>query len=253
MTLDASQLDASFSYSGSENVVVGNGAPLQISRTGMLSISSDLTLNNVLVVPELTKNLLSVNKLTSEYPVIVVFTDKQFRIQNRLIGTILASRTCDGGLYRLGSSSFALSAFAKNDAPLASFDLWHSRLGHSNNSVISVLRKNGSLATTSILPSPHLCSSCQKAKSTQLPYSNNDKRSSNVLDLIHCDLWGPAPILSDFDLSMIFHSLYGYIQCVLKVSPMISLSNFKNLWRHNSLPRSKCFNPMAGLSSLMQN
>lgn len=42
MTSDASQLETSSSYSGPENVVIGNGAPLHISRTDMLSLSSDL-------------------------------------------------------------------------------------------------------------------------------------------------------------------------------------------------------------------
>ena len=76
----------------------------------------------------------------------------------------------------------------------ASFELWHSRLGHVNHSILSILNKKGQLFLTSILPKPSLCSTCQLAKSHRLPFTQNSTRSSIVLGLIHCDIWGPAPV-----------------------------------------------------------
>lgn len=46
------------------------------------------------------------------------------------------------------------------------------------------------------MPEPTICLSCQLAKSKHLSYAINIKCATTVLDLIHCDLWGPAPILS---------------------------------------------------------
>lgn len=49
---------------------------------------------------------------------------------------------------------------------------------------------------TSILPRPNVCSPCELLKSHRLPFSINEKRSLHVLDLVHCDLWGPSHVLS---------------------------------------------------------
>lgn len=78
----------------------------------------------------------------------------------------------------------------------ASFELWHSRLGHVAFDTVSLLHKLGCVTVTSVLPKPLLCSSCEQAKSKRLPFLLNDKRSSHVLDIVHCDLWGPAPVSS---------------------------------------------------------
>ena len=70
-------------------------------------------------------------------------------------------------------------------------------MGHVNHYVISFLNRKCHLSLTSLLPSPSLCSTCQLVKSHRLSYSHNERRSSHVLDLIHCDLWGPSPIKSN--------------------------------------------------------
>lgn len=46
------------------------------------------------------------------------------------------------------------------------------------------------------MPTPSLFESCQLAKRKHLPFSLNEKRDSHILDLIHCDIWGPAPVYS---------------------------------------------------------
>ena len=84
MTPDPSQLDKIELYNGKECVVVGNGASLPISHTGIVSPSPDFKLLDVLVVPHLTKNLLSISKLTSDYPVSVKFVDDHFIVQDRV-------------------------------------------------------------------------------------------------------------------------------------------------------------------------
>jgi len=42
----------------------------------------------------------------------------------------------------------------------------------------------------------HLCDSCQLGKLSKLPFSHSEHLSTNVFEKIHCDLWGPAPVLS---------------------------------------------------------
>ncbi|KAJ0589340.1 putative RNA-directed DNA polymerase [Helianthus annuus] len=79
---------------------------------------------------------------------------------------------------------------------MASFESWHSRLGHVGFDVISMLKNNGLISFTSVLPKPGICTSCELAKYKRLPFVSNNKRSSSPLDLIHCDLWGPSPVKS---------------------------------------------------------
>ncbi|KAJ0049526.1 hypothetical protein Pint_15730 [Pistacia integerrima] len=67
MTNDATQLDKSNTYTDKDRVIVGNGASLPISHTGTLSPTFSLTLKDVLVVPGLTKNMISISKLTSDF------------------------------------------------------------------------------------------------------------------------------------------------------------------------------------------
>ena len=75
MTPAHSTLDHSTTYMGKDCVIVGNGASLPITHTGKLSPSPDLQLLDVLVVPHLTKNLLSISKLTNDFPLSVMFTN----------------------------------------------------------------------------------------------------------------------------------------------------------------------------------
>ena len=82
MTLDHCNLDQSTSYTGKDCVIVGNGASLPITYTGTISPSPDLKLLDVLVVPHITKNLLSISKLTNDFPFFVTFIDNFFTIQN---------------------------------------------------------------------------------------------------------------------------------------------------------------------------
>jgi hypothetical protein len=63
-------------YHGGDKVQVGNGAGLQIMHTGSCSINTDtrpLALNNVLHVPEISKHLLSVHKLSRDNNVFFEF------------------------------------------------------------------------------------------------------------------------------------------------------------------------------------
>ena len=80
MTTDPSILDQSKNYMGKDSVIVGNGASLPITHTGTLSPVPNIHLLDVLIVPYLTKNLLSISKLTSDFSLFVTFTNNLFTI-----------------------------------------------------------------------------------------------------------------------------------------------------------------------------
>lgn len=101
MTPSSSNLDTYEPYSGSGRVAVGKGETLSISHTGNSTVSNDLKLLDVLVVPNITKNLLSISKLTSDLPVSVCFTKNHFVVQHRHSKDILARGRRERGLYIL--------------------------------------------------------------------------------------------------------------------------------------------------------
>ncbi|KAI3765987.1 hypothetical protein L2E82_16034 [Cichorium intybus] len=196
MTPSPENVSSSAPYSGNMHVTVGNGAQLPISHVGHSSISNKLALRDVLVIPKLTKNLLSISKLTMDHPVDVLFSQPFFNIQDRDSKQVIAQGLCEDGLYVLRDGPTAL--FAVSSVPKkASFELWHSRLGHISFDVISILNKLGVLHLTSLLPKPTICQPCQLSKGHRLSFDLNSKRALYPLDLIHCDLWGPAPIDSN--------------------------------------------------------
>ncbi|KAJ0864428.1 putative RNA-directed DNA polymerase [Helianthus annuus] len=117
-------------------------------------------------------------------------------IRDRKTKEVLARGRCDNGLYVLDHGQKAFMAEVKSPHLRASYEQWHARLGHVSHDIISLLNKLGHLSVTSLLPKPGICTSCQLSKAKHLPFTHNNKRASHVLDLIHCDLWGPAPLPS---------------------------------------------------------
>ncbi|KAG6397102.1 hypothetical protein SASPL_143266 [Salvia splendens] len=160
MTNQQSVLDSCAPYSGNGSAIVGNGNSLSISHIGSSKLTNDVQLLDVLVVPHITKNLLSISKLTTDYLVDVLFSDKSFVIQNRVTKSILAQGRRDKVLYLLDRGVPALVAALRGTTLKASFSLWHLRQGHVPFHVISLLNKLGHLSISSLLPDPSVCPSC---------------------------------------------------------------------------------------------
>ncbi|KAI3694071.1 hypothetical protein L1987_77030 [Smallanthus sonchifolius] len=189
-------LNNSKSHNGSLRVTFGNGKSSPVTHIGNTTLNKSITLQNVLVVPNLTKNLLSISRLTNDSPVDVLFSNDFFQIQDRKTAEVLAKGTCENGLYVLTQGHKSLVAALSASHLRASFNKWHSRLGHVSYDTLTTLNKLGRIFVTSILPKPGLCESCELSKAKHLPFIENPKRAKHVLDLIHCDLWGPAPVPS---------------------------------------------------------
>ena len=77
MTSDIANLSLHTPYNGGDEVMLGDGSGLNITHTGLLSLPSlaqPFFINNVLCVPALDKNLISVFQLCSTNGVAVTFT-----------------------------------------------------------------------------------------------------------------------------------------------------------------------------------
>lgn len=99
MTNNPSMLDFVSPYNGNDMIYVGNGQPLSITHIGIKQHGS-LPLNNILVVPQLKKNLMSVAQLTSDAQCSFEFNSSGFVIKDKN-NRILAQGNRCGNLYAL--------------------------------------------------------------------------------------------------------------------------------------------------------
>jgi hypothetical protein len=104
VTLDVNYLSAHQTYTGSVKVFIDNGSGLYISHIDILSISTSsgsLLLKNVLCVPYLTKNLLSVSQLTKDNHVTVEFISNSCFVKDLHTQTVILHGTLCNELYKI--------------------------------------------------------------------------------------------------------------------------------------------------------
>lgn len=71
MISQTSALDNFKLFCGNGYVIVGNDDSSNISHIGSNKLSKDMYLLDALVVPHITKYLISISKLTSNYPIVL--------------------------------------------------------------------------------------------------------------------------------------------------------------------------------------
>ncbi|KAI0502572.1 hypothetical protein KFK09_017526 [Dendrobium nobile] len=106
------------------------------------------------------------------------------------------------GLYHLSPST--LDHPTSLLAQQSSAHLWHSRLGHPHQGVLTKLRPT--LPQMDRIPNKIFCISCNMAKSHKLPFNKNHTTSPHAFYLVHAVVWGPAlqPSINGFKYYIIF-------------------------------------------------
>jgi hypothetical protein len=179
-------------YHGGDQVHTANGAGMNIRHIGDTTIytpSRNLKLSNILHVPQATKNLGSVHRFAVDNNVFLEFHPYFFFIKDRATSKLLLKGRCHKGLYPL-PTSFTKQVFGVSRP---SFQKWHSHLGDPATAIVNKVISLFNLPCHSESNKELVCDACQEAKSHQLPYSKSSSVSSHPLDLIHLDVWGPAP------------------------------------------------------------
>jgi len=93
-------------YNGVDKVIVGNGKNLPISNIGVSHVytqthpKSVLSLPNILHVPSITKNLLSVSQFTRDHNVVAKFNADSCLIKDKSSGHVLLRGQLKDGLYQ---------------------------------------------------------------------------------------------------------------------------------------------------------
>jgi hypothetical protein len=79
---------------------------------------------------------------------------------------------------------------------MSSFAQWHHHLDHLSGPRLSALLHRGLLGSVSGRESLDHCQDCRLGKQVQLPYPSSETVSQRPFDLVHSDVWGPAPFVS---------------------------------------------------------
>ena len=169
---------------------IGEGFVCCVTRDGDQLVK----LTEVLHVPDLCGNLISVWKLTSK-GFDVCFSGQRFFITKA--DRTFACATEYLGLYKLDISDSALQ-ICDGKQPEC-IHVWHNRLGHKDPNVIKEMDKHASAKNFSIKPCSmqKTCECCLKAKMTRKPLPKKSETvSTEVLDLIHTDICGPMQTLT---------------------------------------------------------
>uniref|UniRef100_A0A2N9HBX8 Reverse transcriptase Ty1/copia-type domain-containing protein n=1 Tax=Fagus sylvatica TaxID=28930 RepID=A0A2N9HBX8_FAGSY len=151
MTNDLANLNVrADEYTGHDQIRVGNGTALPIHHIGTTQLTAPSTsflLQNVLHVPTISNNLLSVQKFTSDTNTFLELHPNLFNVKDRVTRRTLLQGPSRNGLYPFPSSVHRLiksNVLNKRAASPHAFigtrvsiPVWHSRLGHPAFRIVS--------------------------------------------------------------------------------------------------------------------
>ena len=173
-----------------EKLFMGNSATSDIEGQGkvVLKMTSgkELTLNNVLYVPEIRKNLVS-GSLLSKHGFRMVFEADKMVLTKA--GMYVGKGYLTDGLFKLNVMTIVpkMNKNASSSAYLLeSSNLWHGRLGHVNYDTLRRLIKLDHIPAFKMDPN-HKCETCVEAKLTRTSFQTIE-RNTEPLDLIHSDV-----------------------------------------------------------------
>ena len=103
VTADGKSLNAKTEYSGIGKLSIGDGSQLSIYHTGNIKLptSQPLMLRDILLVPSIAKNLISISKFTLENDVIVEFDSSYYYVKDKQSNKVLLHNLLKNGLYEL--------------------------------------------------------------------------------------------------------------------------------------------------------
>ncbi|GKC16232.1 ribonuclease H-like domain-containing protein [Tanacetum coccineum] len=133
-------LQTSFLNRNFHSVIVGNGSSIPVTHSGHVQIPNPyrpLHLRNVLVTPNIIKNLVSVRKFTTDNKCSIDFDPYGFTIRDYHTRQTLLRCDSTGDLYPLHVAASAFALLTNNHS------LWHQRLGHPGDAVIQTLSSRG--------------------------------------------------------------------------------------------------------------
>ncbi|GKA59316.1 ribonuclease H-like domain-containing protein [Tanacetum coccineum] len=204
------------------SVAVGDGRFIPVTNSGHSVLSTPfrpLHLNNVLITPNIVKNLISICQFVDDNSCTVEFDPFGFSVKDFITRRVLLRCDSTGELYPVMKPSTIPHAF------LTSQYTWHQRLGHPGSEVLRRLVSSDSISCNKE-KLPVLCHACQLGKHVKLPFVSSSSSVTSCFDIVHSDLWtSPIPSLSGFQYYVLFldhYSQYVWVYPLMNKSDVLS-------------------------------
>ena len=149
-----------------------------------------ISLRDVLVIPSLSMNIISVSKLSANN-LKVVFAQDHCEIFNQL-GKLVAKAIKRKGMFVIDlqiinpSDSVYVTEDSTSNVKL---DLWHRRLGHLHARMVQQM-----LPKEKFDKSKLECMCCIQGKLARAPFRRSDSKSKEIFELVHTDVCGPFDV-----------------------------------------------------------
>lgn len=183
-------------------VSMGDKSKLEACGRGSINVCLSVsgstvkcTLHNVLFVPSLSYNLLSVGVM-NKGDNSVSFEGNKCTIHKSNV--LIAEGTRHNGLYFLDTSSSETES-NKHVALVADLNLWHQRLAHVHVDGIRGMVRKGVVSgvSTNIKQNVPTCTACVFGKTGRAPIpKQGGDRCSGILDRVYTDVCGKLPVES---------------------------------------------------------
>ncbi|KAI4371597.1 hypothetical protein MLD38_009926 [Melastoma candidum] len=175
-----------------------------------------LRLTDVLYVPQLCHNLISVKRICHDNFCSVEFDGSSFVVKDRPTGTELLQQQNEGAQYRLPLMTGSLKT------ALATVIDWHLRLCHPHSNVVRKLDQLHCLPHVLNKTDQHYCNCCALGKSRRLPFTVSTSRATEPFHLLHADVWkSPIESNSGFNYFVLFiddHTHYAWLYLLRRKS-----------------------------------
>ena len=198
MCNDKSQFVDFVRLEGPQDVTLGDGHHLKAIGRGTVTLEVELSqgkikkckLNDVLYVPNLTYNLISVARATSMVER-TVFSNAGCEFLNA--GHVVATGTRIGELYYLNCRGTHKVATVAQGHGVSQEELWHRRYGHLGIQSIKMLVREDMVngLTCDMTKDISVCEPCAEGKHHREKFpTSGGKRSNLLLGLVHSDVCG---------------------------------------------------------------
>ncbi|KAK9678211.1 hypothetical protein RND81_11G196400 [Saponaria officinalis] len=172
------------------SVGLPDGQNVMAKLMGTVCLNDRLVLRDVLFVPCLTCNLISVSQLIAENNYELHFNKSLCVVPDHTLKMTIGVGELRDGLYyfREVLTKPVIYQVSKPE----SFELWHQRLGHPADKIVKLIPMASHFSSND----RKVCDVCHQAKQHRHSFHLSDHIANDIFDLIHCDLWGPYRIPS---------------------------------------------------------
>lgn len=186
-------------------------------------LNTNCSIKNVLCVPDLSRNLLSVSEITKVGGQ-VIFDRNKVEIRSKDRETITGTQETSGLFTLQLPKNFTEEAFFSKQNEDNTAISWHKKMGHPGQGALrnlvkaadGIKMKNATEEEDRILAT---CEVCIKAKQTRFPFNTQRKRAQRILEILHTDVCGPFEV-ETWDKKRYFLTVIDDFSNFTKVYPL---------------------------------